>query len=488
MPNTAHALSICWMEGLNIKKRFIVTALLLSTVLCNAQDKPVFTLQGCIDLVLKNNLNALNALTQTEISKAQLQQAGASMFPSVNGYASQGVNTGKSINPYTNTFINQEIGTGQYGVSAGLTLFNGLSNVNAVQQRSNLYQADKMDYEQMKLDLSIQVTQAYFSVLANEELLNQAMVRKELTQAQLDRLFILDKNNAISPALLYDTKGQLANDQLYQVNTKTALLSAKLSLAQLINTTINAEATFEKIQPDDGSSFPLVGFNELYPHLAKNAPALKSADYRKTAALKGLNSARGMILPSLTLNGSLGSNYSSAALTQQLTGINYTAGNSYVSVAGADYAVYDPQYTYNSSKIAFNSQLKNNLNTYIGLSLQVPILNGLKTRTQTRIGKINYLRAREQLKTAELRFRSQMEQTYNEMVSAFERGKIYQNQVNDYSASFTIAKTKFEQGAITSIEYTTAKNNMEKAKAGLITTQYEYLLKKETLRLYQNAN
>jgi len=488
MPNTAHALSIYWMEGLNIKKRLIVTGLLLATVLCNAQDKPAFTLRGCIDLALKNNLTALNALTQTEISKAQLQQAGASMLPYVNGYANQGVNTGKSINPYTNTFINQEIGTGQYGVSAGLTLFNGLSNVNAVQQRSNLYQADKMDYQQTKLDLSIQVTQAYFSVLANEELLNQAMVQKELTQAQLDRLFILDKNKAISPALLYDTKGQLANDQLYLVNTKTALLSAKLALAQLINTTINAEATFEKIQPDDGSSFPLMGFDELYPQLAKNAPALKSADYRKTAALKGLNSTRGIILPSLTLNGSLGSNYSSAALTQQLTGINYTAGNSYVSVAGADYAVYDPQYTYNSSKIAFNSQLKNNLNTYIGLSLQVPILNGLKTRTQTRIGKINYLRSREQLKTTELRFRSQMEQTYNEMVSAFERVKIYQNQVNDYSASFTIAKTKFEQGAITTIEYITAKNNMEKAKAGLISTQYDYLLKKETLHLYQNAN
>jgi outer membrane protein len=133
----------------------------------------------------------------------------------------------------------------------------------------------------------------------------------------------------------------------------------------------------------------------------------------------------------------------------------------------------------------FNTQLKNNLNTYVGLSLQVPIFNSLKTKTQSKLGKINYHQAQLQLKTTEIRFRSLIEQTCNELASAYERYLIYQEQVNDYSSSFDIAKIKFEQGSITTVEYMTAKNNFERARVGFITTQYEYLLKKEVLNLYK---
>src|ERR1700740_643857 len=92
----------------------------------HAQDTEVYTLQKCIDIALKNNLSVITAELQSQSSTIQMQQVGASALPSINAYANQGISTGKSINPYTNQFINQEVTTGQYGLSAGMTIFNGL--------------------------------------------------------------------------------------------------------------------------------------------------------------------------------------------------------------------------------------------------------------------------------------------------------------------------------------------------------------------------
>jgi outer membrane protein len=52
-------------------------------------------------------------------------------------------------------------------------LFSGLQNLNRIKQTSLAYQAGKMDFQQAKDQVTINVITAYLLVLNNTELLNQ---------------------------------------------------------------------------------------------------------------------------------------------------------------------------------------------------------------------------------------------------------------------------------------------------------------------------
>jgi outer membrane protein len=475
------------MEDLKTKKRHAwMWGCLCAGYMLHAQDADHYTLQKCIDLAIQTNLSVQTAALEVESSSAGLRQARASAGPSVSGYANQGISTGKSINPYTNAFINQEVNTGQYGLNAGLTLFNGFSTINNMQQNAFNHKSNKMDYQQAKIDVSIQVALAYLQILSSEELVNQAMSQMTATQTQLDRLSVLQKNDAISPSVFYDTRGQLANDKLSLINARAAWQTAKLNLGQLLNISFSSAASFEKVTLDKVMD-ELVVSEQLYAEMYAAIPGIKAADYRKISALKAWHASRGNIFPVLGLNGSLASNYSSAASSQRVIGTYDAATGDYVTIAGNPSPVFTTQYNYRNDKIAWNNQVKNNFNTYVGLSLQIPLFNGLKVKTQNDLAQIKYRQVEAQQKNTELRYKALIEQLSNDLKNAFERYVILKEQVSDYEASFKVATAKFEKGAITTFEYTTSKSNYDKSRANLINIQYEYLFKGKVLDLYKKG-
>jgi outer membrane protein len=472
------------MEGLKIKYRPWLWALLGFQLGLQAQETQSYTLQQCLDLAMKQNQAVLNASYQIQGNDAVLQQARAAALPSVSGYASQGISTGKSINPYTNAFINQEVGTGQYGINAGMTLFSGLSTIHTIRQNALACKAGKMDYEQAKIDISIQVVLAYLQILNSEELVNQALSQMAATQTQLDRLNTLQKNDAVSPSVLYDTRGQLANDKLSLISAKAALVTAKLAMGQLLNMTFQAGATFEKIDRGMELQAPSAQVAS-YEGIAQAMPAVKASALRTTGTLKRVHAARGNLFPVLSLNGSLGSNYSSAALSQRFMSSADEATGAYVTSGGTVLPVYESRNNYLSEKIGFNDQVRNNFNSYVGLSLQVPLFNGLKNRTQVEQAKVAHLQAGVQEKSTAVRYASLIMQLITDLNNAYERYTVIQQQASDYEASFKIATVKFEKGALTTFEYTTAKNNFDKASANLISARYDYLFRGKVLELYQ---
>lgn len=474
------------MEELKNKKmkRIALTILIFLTLRNIAQDSIVYTLKQCINIALQNNLNVKLSEFQMESNNMRLQQSRTNTLPNVLAYANQGINHGKSINPYTNTFINQKINTGQYGLNGSMTLWSGFSNYNIMRQNAFTYQAGKMDYEQSKMDITISVMLAYLQVLSNEEQLKQAASQVDVSKAQTERLNILDKNSALSPSVLYDTKGQLANDKINFINTKAALAGAKISLGQLLNLNFPSNAKFEKIYAEAEIKLSETSNDIIYADAVKNLPMVKAAEYRRMSAVKSLHSSRGLLFPSLSLNGSIGTIYSDAAINQRVTGVSDAGTDSYVLINNTPLTVYSPQYNFSNEKISFNDQFKNNLNSYVGLSLQFSVFNSLRNKTQISLAKINKEQAEVSQKNTNVALRAAIDQAKVDMAAAYERYQILQEQVQNYSASFKIATIKFEKGAITTVDYVIAKSNIDKAQMNFIAAKYDYVLKSKVLDYY----
>ncbi|RZL99873.1 MAG: hypothetical protein EOO88_59200, partial [Pedobacter sp.] len=172
-------------------------------------------------------------------------------LPDLFADVTHGLQQGRSIDPFTNSYINQQIFFGNYGLGTSVVLFSGKQLSNLVKQNQLGQQAAKMELQQTNDDIMLNVLLAYLQVLNNKEQLTQAQNQFELTRKQVARLHILDSQGAIIPAQLYDLKGQLAGDQLLVINAGNAMETAKLTLAQLMNMPYDKNMQVEQITAAD---------------------------------------------------------------------------------------------------------------------------------------------------------------------------------------------------------------------------------------------
>jgi Outer membrane protein len=156
-----------------MKKIFLSIGLGVLYLLAGAQQK-MLTLQQCVDTALRNNFLVQQNGLQSQTAEVNWKQAKLNLLPNLNGSASNGVSRGRSIDPFTNSYTNEQYNFANYGLSSGIILFQGLAAQNLIKQTSLNYQASQMDWQQAKDNATIGVILAYLQVLSNEDQLAQA--------------------------------------------------------------------------------------------------------------------------------------------------------------------------------------------------------------------------------------------------------------------------------------------------------------------------
>ena len=443
------------------------------------------TLKQCVETAIQNNLQVRQSEYQAQSDKITYQQAKGNQLPFISGNVNHGINQGRSIDPYTNSYANQQINFANYSINTGITIWNGSAIQNYIKQNELNAKASEMDWQQAKDNITINVILAYLQVLSNQEQLSTARNQVEVTKGQVARLEILNANGAIAPSVYYDLKGQLSGDQLSVIAVKNSLESAKLSLAQLMNVPYNASIQLEKLS-DPVTPILYDGTTEtIYQTATQQLAFVKAAEFRKQSAEKRYLSTKAQLLPTLSFNGGFGTNYSSVANTQELLNTTDAATSSYVNVSGSKISVFSPQSSYQSRKITYGNQLTNNFNSSLSIGLQVPILNGLRARSNMNQAKIAEKRTSFEAQTVKTQLRQAVDQAYINMNTAFERYQTLAVQLNDFTQSFKAAEVRFNSGVNTSVEYMLAKNNVDRTNASFVAAKYDYLLRVKVLDFYQ---
>jgi len=470
-------------------KRLFASCFFAGIICFNAdsQDKPgpLLTLQQCVETGIANNLDVLQSDLQMQSDQINWKQAKLNRLPDLNGTASHGINQGRSIDPFTNSYINENVNYANYGLSTGVVLFNGLSLQNTVKQTKLTYEASKMDWQQAKDNLTLNIILAYLQVLSSEDILAQSTNQAELSRKQVERLEILNKEEAIAPSLLSDLKGQYANDQLGIINAKNTLESAKLSLSRLMNIPFDPAMKLERL---DATSF--AGRYEetpgnIYQTALQQFAQVRAVDFRTQSAEKAIKVARGQLFPTLSFGANVNTNYSSAAKQDILLGSSDVASTDYITIGTTQYNVFKRTNSFNSEKIGYGKQLNNNLFSSVGINLNVPIFNSLFQRNRIKQAQITLKNNEFIAKTTKTQLQQSIEQAYINMNTASDRHKTLVEQVDAFTESFRAAEIRFNSGVGNSIDYLTAKNNLDRANINLITAKYDYVLRTKILDYYQ---
>ena len=441
-----------------MKAYFLLFLLIVAqTTGSRAQDKipAALSLQQCIEIAISKNADAQRSGLSVERARIHWQQERAGLLPDINAGVTHGINQGRSINPLTNSYVNEQVSFASPRLSGSLLLFNGLMQQKIIKQYKLIYQSTVEEDKQAKDQLSLNVMMAYLEVLTNQELLSLLQTQQETTLKQLERLEVLNKSGAIAPREYYDLKGQYANDQLNLLNAETTLEESKIVLVQLLNIPYDKQIRLQQIQSEYFSLEYPESPSEVYQTALRQLSQVKAATLRKKSADLQLRSARSAYFPSVYFNSSISSNFSNSARDQ-----------------------------YNQA-IPYFDQYSNNLSKSFSVSINIPLFNSFRTKNAVALSKINQQENETILQTTLTQLQQAVEQAYFNMQAAKGRYLSLTEQVQAYKESFRTVEIRFNAGALTVVDYLIAKNNLDRANMNLLTNRYDLIVRKKILDFYQ---
>ncbi len=444
-----------------------------------------FTLRQCIDTAIANNLTVRQSSFQVERDAANFNQSKYNRMPELNGAFNYGGSRGRSIDPFTNSFVDQAFNNSYTQLNASMPLFAGGQIQNTIGQNKELLNASKMDLQQAKDNLTLNVIAAYLAVLNNEDQLAVAQNQEAVSGKQVDRLQIVYKEGAVAPYTLSDLKGEFASNRASVVNARNNLAQSKITLCRFMNIPYEANMGVSR----DDIALGVVNYgasaSQVYSEAMTNMAQVKATIFRENASIKSVKVAQGALWPTLSLAGGLGTSYSSAAEKYSIVNEYYGPSDNYVIDNGTQLPVYTKQQTTQKEPFGFGTQYNNNLNAQFGVNLQVPILARMTNRNRVTQAKINLKNAEAVAASTTLQLQQDVEQAHQNMLAAFDRYNILKEQVDALQESFRAAEVRFENGVINSAEYLVIKNAYDRSVVNYTQAGYEYVLRTRIIDYYR---
>ncbi|MDQ6891025.1 MAG: TolC family protein [Bacteroidota bacterium] len=466
-----------------MKTVFATIIFLLVVIFANAQH--TLTLKQAIETGIANNLDVNQSDLLMQKADIALKQSKLNMLPNLNASANHGTNQGRSIDPFSNAFINQNVDYASYSASSNILLFNGSSLTNRIRGNRLGYEASQMELQQAKDNLTINIILAYLGILSAEDILETSRNLSMVTEKQVERLGILNQSGAISPSQYFDLKGQLANDQIAIVDNQAALDNAKLTLSQLLNIPYDKNMDVERL-PE--SSFDIeyeAAPDKIYQTALQQFAQVKAVHLRTESAKKIIRSVQGELYPTLSLNGNINTNYSSAATQSLLVNSVDIPSTDYVVINGSQIPVITKQSNFDTKKITYGSQIKNNKFTTVNLGLSIPLFNAGIVKSRIKLAKIDLKNDELIEQNTKTQLQQSIERAYVNFTSTSEKYKILLDQVKSFQESFRAAEILFNSGATTSVDYLIAKNNLDRTNTNLIISKYDFMLRSKVLDYYE---
>ncbi|PUZ24582.1 outer membrane protein [Chitinophaga costaii] len=431
-------------------KHITFKCIFLFTILCccyckplQAQDTAKWSLQQCLDYAARNNITINTLRLQQRSGEQDVLLAKAAKLPNLTGSGTQNLQHGKVFS-VDGSAESQWTLSGSYGLSSGITIFNGQYLNNDIRQKQLLLQQAAYNIEQGMNDITMNITTAYLNILLAKEtiLYQQDLLNTAVAQVKQSQ----DRYNVGSIALrdLAELQAQQANDRYQLVNALNQHRQYLLNLKQLLQ--LPYDSTFDIVSPDTlmANALPTPLRQAQETALAQR-PEVKSSELNVQAAQLDLAKARSGYLPTLTAGANVATSYAR-----------------------------DPDYTY-------LKQLDNNFYQQIGLTLSVPIFTRRVVKTNVEKSKIEIAQAQLDLQNTRTTLAQNVEQAYINVQGAQSQYDAAVEQLRYSQESYRIATAALQVGQYNTVDYLLQKNLYVQALQNYIQAKYNAAL---SIRIY----
>lgn len=465
-----------------LKKSF-VAVLFFGLLSISAFPQKAWTLRECVDYAILNNLTVKQNEISSELSRLTYDEDKFSMLPGLNASAGRNWNYGRTIDPNTNTFTTQQVQSDNLSLNANVTIFSGFQMQNTLKQSRLNYYASMTDVQKIKNDISLNVVSAYLQVLYAKEQLKVADARVKQAIESRDRVSKMVTAGTMVQGNLLDAESQLATEELSKITADNQLANARLSLTQLLQ--LQSPEGFDVMDPAvevPSGDVTAMSPAQIYDLALKSLPEVKSADTRILSAEKGVSIARGSFMPRLTAFGSLSSFYSSSA--KQFKTADFQGFLPSGDITSGGDTVLSPYFSTVLENKPYGDQLDENYNKAFGISLSIPIFNGLNNHRNLTRARLNLENAKFTAQQTRNQVYQSIQQAHTDAVAAKKKYDAMQRSIQAFEEAYTYAEKRFNAGLTNSLEFLTATNNLTRTRVELLQAKYDYIFRLKVLDFY----
>lgn len=404
-----------------------------------------WTLQECLDYAYQNNIQVRQSRNNQLSGIEDTKQTKAALFPSLVASTTQSYTNYPSSEVTDNNSY-----TGTYGITAGMTIFEGGKLRTEVKRQKVQNQMDALSVEESVNDIRIAIVQAYMQCLYAADAVRINRSTAEASKAQRDRAEEMLRTGSISRVDFAQLQSQYSSDEYQIVVAGSTLDNYKLQLKQLLELDI-----MEEMNPavpgvkEENVLKALPPKNEVYETALKVMPQIRRGELGIEAAKLEEKSARAGFFPSISLSASVG--------TGHMSNNDFESG----------------------------SQIWNRFNENVGLTLNIPIFSNRKNRTAVNKAKIALNDSYLEWTSLQKELLRNVESAYLDAVSAQAQYLSAREKEKYARESYELTSEQFRVGVKNTVELITAQNEYSAAQQQVLQAKYLTLLSIELLNIYQ---
>ena len=479
------------MEIKNLMKRTIVIFvfgwIFGSLVFSQAR---IWTLEECIKHALTENISINQKKLSNEVDQITLEQTKANKIPSVSALGSQNLNFGRSVDPYTNIYTQNNFASNNFAVNANWDVFSGFQNKNTIIKNEIDLKTGDLELKETENNISLSITLAYLQVLYSYEQIDNFKSKLESTRAQVKRTEALLRAGEVPEGNLFQIKAQEATDQYNLINAENQLKIAKVSLMQLMELPVVDD--FEVFQPDFRDSVLTLRIiespGEIYQTALKTQPEIASSSLKVNSAEQSMKIAKGASIPRITLSGGINTGFSTNRSLYERETYTQVQEIGYLQSDPTEIVLADQQFsTLTELNYPFTQQFTDNFAQSLRLSLSIPIFSNKQIRGNIAKSRINIETAKLNQQDTENVLRKKIEQAYNDMIAAAKNHDAANEQLKNLERSFSDSKRKYELGMINATDFIIEQNQYFDSESNLTRAKYQYIFMSEILEFYKGV-
>ena len=408
------------------------------------------SLDKCITIALSNTTSAKKAENNLKLQGADVMRSYGSFLPRLSATAGFTPYTlsrsyssnGATINKTTSRSLDITITT-------SLNLFNGFRDYASLRSALNKERAAEYTLSRALESVIYDVTQTWYQVLLDREL--HDISRENLLSAQ-DQLKLTDRQFHVglkSMTDLYQQQAEVEQSRLSVIKAETRMQRTLLELLRRLRidpqkVTLEADPLLKMpaaVKPDK---------EKLVIQALERRSDLKSKSMESRAAQWQVRASRASWYPSIDL-----------AFTLSSGGVKYL----------------NPEYTYPP----LSEQLENSVGYSAGVNLTWALFDGFQTRYAVESAKINQLNQQLDYEDLKKSIVIDLHQAASDYSSAFSQIDTAKVGFNAARSAFNAVKRKYELGAASFVELSTARATLFNAQSNLSQATYNLALQKSVL-------
>lgn len=452
-----------------------------------ASGDEVWTLQRCVNYALAHNISIQQDALNARLAALNLKQSQLSQLPNANLNTGYGISYGRSIDPTSNQFVSGSYQFTSVGGQADALIFGWFQKRNTIAKNKLNYLAAQADQEQLQNDVSLNVATGFLRALLAKEQIGVAQKQVALSEKQLQQTKQFAEAGSVPELNVAQMSAQLASDSSSLISALGDYQAAILDLKALLN--LDFETPFTIQAPDlklaeltehDAYSGATV-YSEALQHFA----GLKSAQLKLSSAQKGAKAAKGNLLPNLTANIQVGTNYSTTYKDYGAPVQNGSQTIGYVDLGIGKYPINTPSYTVPVlGTTPFLDQYSNNLRHTYSLNLNIPLFNGWGARSALHQAQVQVAAQQLAQYNTELKLKQDVYKAVNDAKSSSEKYKAAIRAQNAAHIAYDFAEKRYNLGLTNTVEYLSTQNNQFKADAAAVSAKYDLIFRLKVIEYY----